>query len=917
MGKETKKYKLVAIQAAEQFIANRKAARKEGAEKAKIFKEEQANKKKAFKAALEKMDKQEKKAQKKGYKYFKKRKNRTARLTAWGAVVCVIALGVNSVAPILSMTMRTISSQQYTSEGEAADLAREAGYELSVAINEEGYVLLKNDDNVLPLANTKVNIFGDDAYNFVYGGSGSAGADQSGATSLFEAFEEKGISYNKDLDTTYHELGISTGGGHGSIKEMVVNYLVGSEESNDWILLEDEVINQAKAYADTAVVVLSAMEVEGSEIELALLQPMGDGMPNRAAMIDKICNTFENVIFIINSGNVMELDFLNEYESAKAALWVGAPGSLGCGVIADVLTGKVNPSGRSVNTYPVAIEDEPSYQTYGNYPYTNLDMYTMEYSEGIYVGYRYYETRFGEDEQVYAKNVVFPFGHGLSYTTFEQNIVNFVSNDETITVDVEVVNTGDMAGKDVVQLYFMAPFYAGSSIEKSAIELAGYAKTDVLQPGESQLLSITYNVQDMSSYAQNMNDGCYILEEGDYKIAIGRDVHDALLSTQYETYSVSSDIVYKEDDTTGTQITNLFEFAQGDTTYLSRTDWEGTFPQKKESYTATEALLTGKAEYEKGETEYANLYGVEPTYNAANGVVLADLKGLDYEDALWEKFLDQFTVKEMIRVAANGGWHTEAVERLGVKGSNLLDGPSGINSMFAPFEAVAYPMETTIGSTWNDEIAQKLGEIIGDEANVYGVNGWYAPGVNIHRTSIGGRNSEYFSEDPLLSGNMSASAIQGAQSKGLIAFMKHFVCNDVELNARSGIVLWVNEQAMREIYLKPFEISVKEGGAYGAMSSFSFLGSKWCGGSSELLQDLLREEWGFRGVVSTDACLGSWMDAGLAVKNGNDLMLEMGLLASEKTLKEAYKKDPIGIGYGLRNAMHNVCYALVNGTNMY
>lgn len=917
MGKETKKYKLAAIQAAQQFIANRKSARKEGAKQSKSFREAQKSKKKEFKAALLEMDKQEKKAQIKGYKYFKKRKNRTLRYTSWVAVVCVIAFGVYSLSPMLSMMMRTMSSQQYTSEGEAADLAREAGYALSVAINEEGYVLLKNDNNVLPLTDTKINIFGDDAYNFVYGGSGSAGADQSGATTLFEAFEEKGVSYNKDLDATYHELGVATGGGHGSVKEMVVNYLVGKEESNDWMLLEDQAIDKAKAYSDTAVVVLSAMEVEGAEIELGLLQPMGDSMPNRAAMIDKICNTFEDVIFIINSGNVMELSFLNEYESAKAALWVGAPGSLGCGVIADVMTGKVNPSGRSVNTYPVAIEEEPSYQTYGNYPYTNLDMYTMEYSEGIYVGYRYYETRFGEDAKAYDENVVFPFGHGLSYTTFEQNIVNFASNDQTITVDVEVVNTGDVAGKDVVQLYFMAPFDAEGGIEKSAIELAGYAKTDVLQPGASQVLSITYNVQDMSSYAQDRNDGCYLLEKGDYKIAIGTDVHDALLSTGYETYRVSNDVVYKEDDTTGTEIANLFEFAEGDTTYLSRTDWEGTFPQKKESYTATEALLAEKAEYEKGETEYASLYGAEPTYNAANGINLADLKGLDYEDDLWEKFLDQFTVKEMIRVAANGGWHTEAVERLGVKASNLLDGPSGINSMFAPFEAVAYPMETTIGSTWNNEIAQKLGETIGDEANVYGVNGWYAPGVNIHRTSIGGRNSEYFSEDPLLSGNMSAAAIQGAQGKGLIAFMKHFVCNDVELNARSGIILWVNEQAMREIYLKPFEISVKEGGAYGAMSSFSFLGSKWCGGSSELLQDLLREEWGFRGVVSTDACLGDWMDAGLAVKNGNDLMLEMGLLASEKTLKDAYKKDPIGIGYGLRNAIHNICYALVNGTNMY
>ena len=914
LSKTLKDYKKQGKARAADFLRRRRAAR--GDQRREIA-SEQKQKIRDWKKTLSALEKKERKAQKKAYKAYKHRLHRTRTIGIWGAVVLVLALVGSGLAQMFSALAGVLGSQKYTDTGAQADAAREAGYALSTEICEEGFVLLKNDNGLLPLKeNARLSIFGDDAYNFVYGGSGSAGADQSGSITLFEALEDKGLSYNKDLDALYRE-NVSTGGGTGSVGEMVASFLLGQEDSNDWFLPEDSAIEAAARYSDTALIVLSSMEVEGNEIELKLLQIMGDGMPNRAALIDKVCRSFDHVVFLINSGNVMELAFLKDYPSAEAALWVGSPGSLGCPVAADVLTGKVNPSGRTVDTWPVSIEREPSYLSYGDFLYDNCDLHVMEYSEGIYIGYRYYETRFREDPEAYAENVVFPFGHGLSYTTFEEKIADFAANDETITLKVQATNTGKLPGKDVVQVYYSAPYYPESGLEKSAIALAGYGKTGVLEPGQSETITVEFDVRDMASYARNVDGGCYLLEHGDYQISIGKNVHDALLSKDGKTYTLEQDVKYTTDDATGVEIQNHFGYAEGDTTYLSRSDWEGTFPKAPAGYSASAELLAAMDEYNQGKTVNTTPYSEGPAMNVQNGIQLADLKGLPYDDPQWDAFLDQFTAEEMMALCANGGWHTIAIPRLGVQASHLLDGPSGINSMFNPINAVAYPMETIVSSGWNDELARRLGEVIGDEAAAYGVNGWYAPAMNIHRSSIGGRNNEYYSEDPLLSGRMAAATIQGAQSKGLIAFMKHFVCNDVELNARNGIVLWVNEQTLREIYLRPFEMAVKDGGAYGAMSSFSMLGHKWCGGSSELLNDLLRTEWGFRGVICTDACLGSWMHAGLATKNGNDLMLDMGIQASLKKLQDTYKQDPVGEGYGLRCSVHNICYALVNGTSQY
>lgn len=899
-------------EAREKAAAYLKQKRSAKGEEKKALKAERKQKIKEWKQSLKALPKAERKDQKKAFKAYKKRLSRTRRQITWGVVLALVLAVAIAVGPIVNMFVTMYASQQYTTEGPAVDSARQAGYALSAEICDEGFILLKNDENMLPLAKgTKLSVFGDDAYNFVYGGSGSAGADQSGSTGIFEAMDQAGLLYNPDVDAIYRGLGLTGEGANSDISGMVVNYVVGDLPEGDWHLLTDEVIQSAASYSDTAMIVLSSMEVEGSELSLNLLQPATAG--NKAEMIRKVCEAFDHVIIIVNSGNVMELGFMEQYSSVDAAVWVGSPGSLGCIELMRVLTGEVNPSGHTVDTWPVAIEKEPGYITYGNNTYSNVNgLHLFTYNEGIYVGYRYYETWFEGDETAYWNNVVFPFGHGLSYTTFEQKVLDLHEDGETITAKVKVTNTGSVPGKDVVQLYFKAPWNPNSGIEKSVIELGGFAKTAELAPGASETVTVTFAVRDMSSYSKA--EHCYVLEAGDYQVMIGKNVHDAAISEEYETFTIPNTVKYTTDDTTGVEIRSLFDYAQGDSegiVYMSRADKSGSFPVKQETFTASDTFLADLAAYERFESDYSARSSV-PTYGADNGIRLADMKGLSYEDPKWEQFLDQFTVKELISMQANGGWHTVGVERLGVPATTMLDGPSGINSMMKTLGAVAYPMETVISSSWNLDMAAKLGSAVGDECNAYGVHSWYAPAMNIHRTSIGGRNNEYYSEDPMLAGAMAAATTKAIQSKNVVAVMKHFVCNDVELNARSNVTVWVDQQALREIYLRPFEVTVKDGGAAGAMSSFSRLGAKWCGGSSELLKDLLREEWGFRGYVSTDACLGGWMNAEVAAKNGNDLMLEMGLQNSVSKLNAANKTDPIAMGWALRDCAHNVCYAIIN-----
>jgi beta-glucosidase len=910
----TKEFKKTVVAEVKAERARRKAKRTEirllpRGERAAANKAEKAARKAAKlerKRAVQAMTKEEKRTAKKHDRIAKRIWNRPRRIAIWAVVLCLLAFGIFSAAPYIGdfSSLYSMKIDSNTPEGEAA---RVNGAKVSEEISDEGIVLLKNTDGLLPLSEGKVNVFSYAAYNIRYGGSGSGGGDASSATDLFAGLTNAGIAYNETLDSFYRAQDDISQKGSANGLISVIATMMGKQMTDEPAIdyLTSDALAQAKEYSNTALVIIGSDGVEATDFTLDALKLT----KNRSDLLDQVCTSFDNVIVIINAGNAMELGFLDQYPSIKAAIWIGTPGPKGCLSLGNILAGKVNPSGRLVDTYAYDAASSPASVNFGDYKYDNIKgMSFINYNEGIYVGYRYYETRYLGDEAGYQGAVQFPFGYGLSYTTFDWKTTDFSAAQDTVSVSVEVKNTGNVAGKDVVEVYFSAPYTAGG-VEKSAIELAGYAKTSLLAPGESETVSVSFPLRDMSSYDMT-KEQAYVLDAGDYAVKVGRNVHDIV---DEQTLNVPETIVYKTDEVTGTELSNLFGYGDGGLTYLSRNDWTGTFPNNDNlSHVASEAVLSGAASQQPAADESAM-----PTTGADNGLLLKDLKGLPYDDAKWQSFLDQFTFAELKEVFVNAAYRTVPVERLGIPQAILLDGPAGINSLFSKVTAMSYPTEVVLASTWNNELIYRFGEAVGAEANAYGVTGWYAPAMNLHRTPQGGRNFEYFAEDPLLSGKIAASMVSGAQSKHIIVTMKHFVLNDQETNARSGIYVWANEQAIRELYLCPFEITVKEGKVTGAMSSFAHIGYKWCGGNPELLEQVLRKEWGFVGIVTTDAVLGNFMDANLALHYGNDLMLAVMPTNNRRYLDELYAKDPVGVTKGLRERMHNFCYALVNDTNLF
>ncbi len=853
-------------------------------------------------AARAGMTRAERREDKRRARINRKVEHRPRRAVGWGVTaVAVIAIG-GLVAPFASAFGRLMSIE-YDSSSPAGVAARENAAQVSEDISDEGIVLLKNEDDVLPLAEKSLNVFSFASFNLILGGGGSGGSNQSQAVPFYDALADQGITVNPDLKATMEDAGAKTEtGGANGLVQIAGAMLGGGDEGEpapDY--LTDDVMAQAAEFSGTALVVVGNDGVEGQDMSPEQLRLTDE----QRALFDRVTASFDDVVVVVNSGNQLELGFLDAYPQIKSAVWIGTPGPRGAVSLAKVLTGDVNPSGRLTDTYAYDVTSAPAIENVGDFDYANVKRSYMDYEEGIYVGYRYYETRYAGDEAGYAEAVQFPFGHGLSYTTFEQQTAAPRVEDDTISVDVTVTNTGDVAGKDVVQVYFSAPWTPGG-IEKSAIELAGYDKTTMLEPGESETVTVSFDVRDMASW-DTEGHGAYLLEAGTYQISVRTDVHTPV--AQFE-HVVAEDVVYDTDADTGYELTNRFADAEGDLTSLSRADWEGTYPQAPEpGATASDELLA------RMDPEIEPAEGEVPTYGADNGLVLADLAGLDRDDPQWEKFLDQLTLDEQIDLFAKGAYRTHEVERLGIPAMDLLDGPAGLNSLFSPLEAAAYPTQIVVASTWNDELAFALGESVGDEAVAYDIEGWYAPGMNLHRSALGGRDFEYFSEDPYLSGMMSAAMVSGAESKGVLTFMKHFALNEQEVNARTGVNVFVDEQALRELYLKPFEITVKEADPTGAMSSFINIGGTWAGGNEALLQDVLRGEWGFQGIVSTDAVLGSWMDPGLAARYGNDLMLAM-LPGSDKATRAAVEADPVEVGNGLRERVHTILYTVLQ-TNLF
>lgn len=795
-------------------------------------------------------------------------------------------------------------------ESENAEAAREAAKEVAVQLQAEGNVLLENN-GALPLSTEqtkKVVVFGWDSYGTIYGGLGSGSASTAAAVTLNKALEAEGFEVYAGFESVYSRYHASrqSGGAVGSADFTIYEAPLSS--------YGDDVLADAESFSDTAIVMLGRIGGEGDDLPASYLK-LSD---NEIALLDYVTENFEKVIVLLNTANAMELGFLKTYENIDAAMLIGFPGLVGMTAVAQTISGKVNPSGRLADIYVSDLSKDPSFygsSTWGVKAYTGQNgRYYVDYSEGIYIGYRYYETAAADGVIDYDEAVVYPFGYGLSYTSFEQKIQRFSVSGNKITVDVSVRNTGDVAGKDVVQIYFTPPYDKSEGIEKSHVELAGLGKTEMLDPGQSQTVTIEFNVDDMAAY-DYLGEGCYVLSAGDYEIKLMNNSHDVIES---KTHNVSEKVVYKNTAREGDLkiAVNQFGYADGHdeivpVEYMSRATGF-ILPQDKPARSASQTVLDSiTPTYQKDASLQEIVTGVD------SGLTMEDMVGLDYDDPLWQTFLNQLTFEEMAELVIYGGYCTAELTSIGKVATIDLDGPNGFNesnTSYGGSGGIAYPCETVIAATWNQELAELWGESLGNEASNYGVSGWYAPGVNIHRSAYGGRNFEYFSEDPLLSGKMAARTIYGASKYGLYCYIKHFAANDVETQrASNGLYVYLNEQALREIYLKPFEIAVKEGGTTAVMSSFNRIGSVWAGANYQLLTTVLREEWGFTGMVITDYYMNfqTFMDPYAGLVAGNDLWLT-GIPMLGTTLQN---RDTT-ISNNVRRATHNILYTVAN-SNAY
>ena len=844
-------------------------------------------------------------------------------------VVCVNMICFGPMSTLIGLA---------TGNGTLSDETNEEAAEVAEEIMEDGIVLLKNE-SLLPLNETKkLNIFGWESINPAYGGAGSGGInDLYDIVSLNQGLENAGFSINQELVDFYNNYGADN-------PEMSI-------QKQSWTLPEppvdtysDELIKSAKEYSDVAVVVLSRKAGEGhNDIPMDVRKAAYDNNSDEyddfpegehylqlsqteRDMVDMVCSNFDNVIVVYNGANQFELGFADEYPQIKSVVWCPGTGNVGFNALGKVFSGEVNPSGKTPDTFIYDMTTAPWWNNAEKTEYTNLADMAVEgmnagtaqvyapaftnYVEGIYVGYKYYETAAQEGAIDYDKTVQYPFGYGLSYTEFEQKMGELEEKDGQISVDVEVTNTGDVAGKDVVEVYYKPP-YTNGGIEKSSANLIEFAKTDLLQPGESQTVTVTFSIEDMASYDEN-NAKAYVLEKGDYVISINSDSHTVL---DQKTYTADKDVVYKGENkraSDDTAATNVFEDAKGDVTYLSRADHFANYEEATAAPASAELGEPYVSEYHLNsnfdKTTYLNDKDVMPTTGADNGLTLADMRDADYDDPRWEKLLDQLTVDEMANMIAMAGYQTAAMDSVGKVATLDFDGPAAINNNFTGVGSIGFPIEVVVASTWNKELAQAWGECMGKISQEMGAEGWYAPGMNTHRTAFGARNYEYFSEDGVLAGNMGAKAVEGARKYGVYSYIKHFAL--YEGNAKM-VSVWSNEQAIREIYLKPFEISVKQGGANAVMVSWSFLGDKWTGECSNLMNTVLREEWGFRGMALTDFFRNNghgFMNADAALANGVDVMLST-FNGEENNV--ANPEHPTSV-LQMRNACKNVMYTVVS-----
>ena len=855
------------------------------------------------------------------------------------------------------------------------DQAYANGNAVTQEICEEGMILLKNEGNALPLAaGAKISVFGKNSVNLVYGGSGSAQPDADGERkTIFDSLSSAGFEYNATLKSFYENKNASGEGrsSNPSMENKGVKTLKTGE--TDISKYTTDVVNSYSTYKDAAVVVFS--RIAGENWDLPRAADDNDNRHyleldnNERALLQHIIdNGFEKIIVLMNSSNYLDLGFLYEKtggadytafgNKVNAAINIGSTGANGIMALGRILKGEVTPSGHTVDLVYTNYKNDPTWQNFGGNFKENGDAYLtsgggstqyylVEYEENIYMGYRYYETRgHVEGEEWYGSNVVYPFGYGLSYTTFERSIANSaelvapMDANETFDVEVKVRNSGTQySGKDVVQLYVTAP-YTNNGIEKAYKVLVGFAKTKLLAPGEEDTVTITVNPYDFASFDNHDKNANgfkgWELDKGEYVFHVATDSHNDIATFSKQ---LVADAKFDKDPVTEYEVKPLFDDVtehMNPEQSLSRTNFAGTFPQTitdQERRTPAEIL----AKLDSYETTNDEVYDKVPKMNAGVSIKLQELVGAAYDDGLWDQFLDQMTFEEMLKLFNEGCYSTADIERLGIPRTISADGPTGLVCFLnnvtplgekEVYGTCYYQSECLLAQTYNLELATKQAHAIGDEAfagNERGDGlpypGWYAPGVNLHRSPFSGRNTEYYSEDPFLTGKFAAKVIAGVQEKGVYANVKHFALNDQETHRSAyGIATWCDEQAMRELYLKAFEIAVKEGESHGLMTSFNRIGTEWAGGSYRLCTTILRNEWGFKGSVICDYHTDTYMDSKQMLFAGGDLNLcstqTIFLRADDKYDTDYVEPTNAKDVEMLRRSAHNNLYAIVNSCAM-
>lgn len=765
-------------------------------------------------------------------------------LVLWSLVLAALLVVSTALAVVLAphadILNILLSKGDVTSE--SAVQAAQATADITEEVESEAVILLKNEGSALPLGtDSKVNVFGSTAgNNFSFGGTGSGAGDESKNVGFYQGLENAGIQANPTLKAFYDANAKSS--------QQQALGLVGT----DWNLYElpqsdydQSLIDDAKSYSDTAVVVFTRKGGEGYDLPIDMADYEGSEAgrsylqltPNEEALLDMAEKNFGRVVVVLNSPNPMELGRMDD-EAVDAVLWVGTPGATGCNAIGKVLAGEVNPSGKTVDTFAYDLKSAPSYY-----------------------------------------------------------------------------NAGSVAGKQVVEIYAAAPYTKGG-IEKSSVVLAGFDKTKLLEPGESQTLEVSFAREDLASYdytGVKAEGGAYVLEAGDYGIQLQTDSHNVV---DKKTIHVDSDVIYDDAhdgkrESDHVEAKNRFDAAgsDADLTYVSRADWAGTMPTERTpvSSEASEKILdalNNKEPLDNSETE-------DITFGAKNGLKLSDMRGLDYDDPQWDKLLDQVTLDEMKILVGNAGWMTAGVKSVDKPALVECDGPNGINNIIGRVNGTQLTGQSNLGYTWNTELAARVGELFGQEAKALNIAGVYAPAADMHRSAFGGRNYEYVSEDALLTGKIVAAEAKAIQGQGVYCYLKHFAVNDQETHRADsgGLVTWLNEQSLREIYLRPFEICVKEAGNTGMMSSYNRIGATPVAESKELLTDVLRGEWGFQGAVITDCTMAAGTsDVNYSVRAGNDLNLNY----LQDTKMTADTTETAAGHQALRRATKNVLYMVAN-----